>query len=287
MPIDDDEFLRWTGAGQNQATGTPGLGLGLGGGAFNDGSKIYLPGQGGPVPGIPQNRNFVTAGQAKSLPLSWMQSDPETLKKFVNTGILNKVPGFDVGMGLPEIQKAWENLLEQSWAMNKYMPGDESKKLTPWDVLNSYSNTKMNFGTVKRGDWMYDVATGEKVKYVGPKSKTSTQKKIDLSSAEDVRAIATNALAEILGRAPNAEELAQFRTSINAFEEKNPLMATTTETLNDMGEVVATDTKQSGGVSTEARGLLISDTAKKGPEYAKFQSGTTYWNALMQMMGGG
>lgn len=302
----DDDFLRLTGASQNQATGTPGIGLGVGGGSFRDNSKIYLPGFKPiePFTGIrPRDwdvkgtarqqgiekpeRNTMSAGEARGLPLQWLQNDPETLKKFVNTGVLNKIPGFDVGMGMPEVMQAWNRLLEDSWMMNNYMPGGEDKKFTPWDVMNSYSNADNKFGTVKRGDWLYDIATGEKVKYVGPKSKTSTQKKIDLSNAEDVRAIATNALAELLGRAPNAEELAQFRTSINAFEEKNPLMATTTETLDDRGEVIATETKQTGGVSAEARGLLVSDVAKKGPEYAKFQSGTTYWNSLMQMLGGG
>lgn len=305
----DDDFLKLTGATQNQATGTPGTGLALGGGKFNDSSLIYMPGHGpkaadrpvfpGSRPdwdvkaGLPNQgdqslrRNTLTFKEARSEPLRWMQSDPEMLKKFVNTGVLNKIPGFDVGMGMPEIMHAWDRLLEDSWVMNQRMPGGEDKKFTPWDVMNSYSNPKNKFGTVRKGDWEYDIATGEKVKYVGPKTKTSTQKKIDLSNPEDVRAIATNALSELLGRSPNAEELAQFRLSINSFEEANPAMATTTETLNDMGEVVATDTKTSGGVSDAARQLMIADEAKKGPEYAKFQSGTTYWNALVQMMGGG
>lgn len=297
MPDPDALLSKYTGTSQQQALGSPFSVMATSSGKFSDQSTVYLPGNKyitktpnrfdtSIEKGSSGGRNTVLAGQAKSMPLSWMQNDPETLKQFVNTGILNKVPGFDVGMGMPEIMKAWENLIEQSWMMNKYMPGGEDKKLTPWDVLNSYSNSKMNFGSVRRGDWLYDIATGEKLKYVGPKSKTTTQKKVDLSSAEDVRAIATNALAELLGRAPTAEEMAKFKSSINALEEKNPITATTTETLNDMGEVISTSTRQEGGLSAEARGLAVSGEVKKGPEYGKFQSGTTYWGALMQMLGG-
>jgi hypothetical protein len=296
---DPDKVNQWLNGSDSQQSllGTPGQGagvlLGLGtGGAFNDSSKIYLPGgkytTNGKLGGFATAKYEAvtkTAAEVKSMPLGWMQNDPETLKKFVNQGILNKVPGFDVGMGMPEIMKAWENLVEQSWMMNKYMPGDEGKKLTPWDVLNSYSNNSNKFGTVRRGDWEYDIATGEKVKYVGPKSKTTTQKRVDLSSPEDVKAIATNALAQLLGRAPTAEEMAKFKTSINTLEEQNPTMATTTETLNDMGEVTNTSTTQTGGLSAEARQAAVADQAKQGPEYGKFQSGTTYWGALMQLLG--
>lgn len=285
--------------GQSPAQGPmiPGLGASAAS-KFTDNSDIIMPGWAtvkthfgddvqSPGSRSRNQRNTMKGGVAKSLPLSWMQNDPETLKKFVNTGILNKVPGFDVGMGMPEIMKAWENLLEQSFEMNKYMPGGADRKLTPWDVLNSYSNQAGKFGTIKRGDWLYDIATGEKVKYVGPKTKTQTNKRIDLSSAEDVRAITTNALSELLGRAPTAEELGRFRATINALEESNPITATTTQTLDDMGEVIDTQTRQEGGISAEARAAAITDDTKATPEFAKFQSGTTYWGALVQMLGGG
>lgn len=295
------QFGGVAGGQQSVLGGTTGNGLPLMGYASNkydSNSKIYMGGskytvqeRGGPMGkgqferGTP-SKNYLTASEARGLPLQWMQNDPETLKKFVNQGILNKVPGFGVGMGLPEIMSAWDDLLKATWGMNQYS-AQSGKEFTPWDVLNSYSNNSGKFGTVRRGDWEYDIATGEKVKYVGPKSKTTTQKRIDLSSAEDVRAIATNALAELLGRAPTQEELGQFRASINSLEEKNPTLATTTETLNDMGEVIDTSTKTSGGLSAEARAMAVSDKAKAGPEYGKYQSGTTYWGALMQMIGGG
>lgn len=292
---DPDYLAQFGGATQQSILGgTTSLGLPLtaNNGKFSGTSLVYMQGlkkvapnpQQPPVKG---GRLTVTADEARREPLRWMQEDPETLKKFVNSGVLNKVPGFDVGMGMPEIMQAWDKLLEDSWMMNKYMPGGEDKKFTPWDVLNSYSNQSGRFGTIRRGDWEYDVATGEKVKYVGPKNKTTTEKRVDLSSVEDVKAITTNALSQLLGRAPTAAELSKFRSTINNLEQQNPTMATTTQTLNDMGEVVNTDTKTSGGLSAEARAQAVAEGAKQGPEYGKFQSGTTYWGALMQMMGGG
>lgn len=223
---------------------------------------------------------YGTYDSARAMPFQWSS---DILKQFVNQGILNKVPGFSSGMGMPEIVSAWDDLVKASIAFNQ---SDPNRKWTPWDVLNSYQ-TDGKFGTIKKGDWLYDVATGEKVKYVGPKSKTQTDKRIDLSSAEDVKALTTQVLTQTLGRAPTAAEVAQYKATLNAQEQANPTITTQTQTLNDMGEVVSTKTNTSGGLSADAKAQLLSDKSKQGPEYGKYQSGTTYYNAMMQMIAGG
>lgn len=260
------------------------------------GEKIYLgPGSGGQsyagqAISEPMRRrmeaesNSMSYDQARGLPLSWLSSNPNKLRDFVNMGVLRKIPGFNVNMGMPEILSAWDDMLLASWGINK--AGGGGKTWSPWDVMNSYSNSGMNFGTVRRGDWLYDVGTGEKVKYVGPKSKTTTQKRIDLSSPEDVKALTTQMLSELLGRAPTAEELGKYKSAINAYEQSNPMIATTTETLNDMGEVVSTSTKTEGGASEAAKSMVVTEQAKQGPEYGKYQSGTMYWGAMMDLLGG-
>ena len=73
---------------------------------------------------------------------------------------------------------------------------------------------------------------------------------------------------------------------MGSYEQAHPSLATTTTQLNDQGEATGSSTTTSGGVSDAARQQLITDQAKKGPEYGKFQSATTYFNAMMQMMGG-
>lgn len=217
--------------------------------------------------------------EARLLPTTW---DKATLAKFVNNGILNKVYGFGADMGMPEIVSAWDDLVQSSINLST---GD--KKWTPWEIMDSYGNAG-KFGTVKSadGDWLLDAATGEKIKYIGPRTKTTTEKHVDLSSPEDVRALTTQMLTELLGRAPTSEELSKYRSSISGLEKANPTVTKTTTTLNDRGEVEASDSTTSGGTTDAARGMLITDAAKQGPEYGKFQSATTYFNAMMQMMGG-
>lgn len=263
-------------------------------GQMTNSSPIYLSQGGAPHhagenplarPASPQ-WNTLTYDQARLLPSQWMESDPNMLKQLVNKGILNKVPGFQVGMGMPDIISAWDELVKSSYEMNQSKTNG-AKKWTPWDVLDTYGNTKMNFGTVRQGDWLYDIATGAKVKYVGPKSKTTTSRDVNLSSAEDVKALTTQVLTQALGRAPTAAEVAQYKSTINAQENENPTLTTTTQTMNDQGEVGSQSTKTTGGFDSTAQAQLVQDQAAKSPEFAKYQSGTTYWNALMQMMTGG
>lgn len=263
-------------------------------------STIYMPGindsphstseameraKKGPQPGA------LTYDQVKGLPAQWMQGDPDMLKKLVNKGIINKVPGFDVGMGLPEIMSAWDDLVQASFAANQ-ASGEGGKKWTPWDILDTYSNSKNKFGTVKKGDWEYDVATGERIRYIGQTSKTTTSKSVNLSSFEDVQALTTQVLTQALGRAPTPVELAQYKSTINGAQEKNPTVTTTTSQLSgDVStgnvETTAQNSVTSGGFSNDAAAQMVQNNAKKGPEYGKYQSGTTYYNALMQMLTGG
>ena len=229
-----------------------------------------------------------TYGEAQTLPASWDQS---TLQKFVNTGIIKNVPGFQVGMGMPEIMSAWDDMLKSSWSMNKNLQ-EGQKAWTPWDVLNSYGNSKNKFGTVTKDGWQYDVATGERIKYVGKTTKTTTSKQIDLSNPGQVKAIVTDSLRQLLGRAPTDKELAQYRASINGYENANPQVSTTTQTLTPdvaTGEVNVTgqNTVTAGGVTDVDRQQLISDSATQTKEYGKYQAATTYWNAMMQMIAGG
>lgn len=241
----------------------------------------YGPGRG---LGVSLN-NTTTYDQAQNLPGSWYANDKKFYEQFMNKLIMYKFPGANSDMGLPEVGKAWDALLSTAIQLNK--AGNGKNNWTPWDVLESYNRPAGSMGTYKSGDWLIDAATGERVKYVGPRTKTNTQTAIDLSNAEQVQAIATQALTEMIGRAPTAKELAQFKSTLNNYERSNPETTTTTEHLNDMGEVVSTNVVHAGGVSDAARASVLGEGVKKTKEYGKYQSGTTYFNALMAMIGGG
>ncbi len=230
---------------------------------------------------------FTTYQDAQSLPGTWYANDPQRYKQFVAKLIMYKYPGASADMGLPEAMSAWDDLLKMSITLNKSQGKDQKTNWTPFNILDSYNRPAGSMGTYKSGDWLIDSATGEKVKYVGPKSKTSTQTAIDLSNPEQVQAIATQTLTQMIGRAPTDKELATFKATLNGYEKEHPETTTTTDTYNDMGEVSASNVVHSGGVTDAARQTVLGKGVEKTKEYGKYQGGTTYFNALMQMVGGG
>jgi hypothetical protein len=281
-----------------------GLGSGITLAAPNASSKVWLGSSIAPIGVIPvggqkeqkgqpagplygKDAGYVSYGEAVLAPANdWSQSQ---LAKFVNQGIINKVPGFDVGMGMPQIQAAWQKMVDASVLYNQGVK-DGQKPWTPWDVLNSWSNSKGKFGTTTKDGWVYDVATGERLKYVGPTTKTTKSTQLDLSSPEQVQALAQSALQQALGRNPNAKELAQFKSTIAGYERAHPQVTTTTSTLTPdlaTGSLDVTDQQSTstGGVTDAERAGLITEATQKTPEYHKYQA-ANYFQMLLGMVGG-
>lgn len=293
-------------ADPNQILAELGLsgGVGQGGGyglmssQLTDSSMVYLGDMGRPVglqgPFSATQPYSLAYAQAKIAPRDWSSSQ---LKTFVNTGIVNKIPGFEAGMGLPEVLDAWDRMIQTSYQLNQGLP-ENAKKWTPMDVMKTYANDKGNQGTKREGDWVYDVATGERIKYVGKTTRKQTSKQVDLSSAEDVQALTTQVLREALGRAPTAKELAQFKSTITGFEQAHPTVSTTVQTITpemieeaktsggDVWSTATAETTTKGGVTDAARAQLVSESTMETKEYGKYQSGTTYFNALLGLIGG-
>lgn len=229
-----------------------------------------------------RHSGMVTYDSAQNLPGKWYADDQNFYKSFIAKAILYKLPGASSDMGLPEAGQVWDNLLQTSIQLSK----TTGRNWTPWDVMESYNRPAGSLGTRKVGDWLVDNASGEKVKYVGPKSKTTKSTAIDLSDPKEVQAIATQVLTQMIGRAPSDKEMAQFKASLNDYERSHPEVTTTTENYDDQGNVVSTNAVRSGGVSDAARQAVLSDKVQDTKEYGKYQGGTTYFNALMQMIGG-
>lgn len=248
----------------------------------------YVPYAPGVTPLQRQQEGYRSYGDAVLAPTQWGENQ---LRQFVNQGIINKVPGFEVGMGMPQIQNAWQNMVQASILFNQGLKPGQTP-WTPMDVLKSYGSGGMKgkFGTKREGDWVYDVATGERIKYVGPTSKTVTSKHVDLSSPEQVQALVTQTLREAIGRAPTAKELAKFKASIVGFEQAHPTVTTTTQQLKpDLAtgqvDVTSESSTTSGGVTDAARAALVQEPTKETKEYGKYQA-ATYFGQLMQMIGG-
>lgn len=249
----------------------------------NVGKKYLQPVRAEGIGYIRPSSGSTTYNAAQNLPGVWYNENPKAYKEFLNKAVLYKLPGASPDMGLPEVGKVWDDLLQTAIGLSKAT----GREWSPWDVLESYNRKPGSLGTSRQGDWLVDNSTGERVKYVGPKTKTTTSRSVDLSSPEEVQALAQQVLTQMIGRAPTDKELAQFKASMNAFERENPQVTTTTQHLDDMGEVVSTDQATSGGVSEAALAGLVQDDVKETKEYGKYQGGTTLFNALLQMVGSG
>lgn len=237
----------------------------------------------GNVQGPGLNEGLTNYDNAQNLPTQWYSNDKSFYNEFIAKAIMYKLPNADPDMGLPEAGAVWDSLLQTAIKLSN----TTNRTWTPWDVMESYNHKPGTLGTHRVGDWIIDNATGEKVKYVGPRSKTTTQTSVDLSDPETAQALITNSLTQLLGRAPSDGELARFRSTLTGYERANPSVATTTESYDDQGNVVSSRTTRSGGVTDAGRQAVLADRIDDSPEYAKYQAGTTYFNALLGLIGGG
>jgi hypothetical protein len=235
-------------------------------------------------PMISGDSNKMSAyAQARLQPLDWSS---DQLAQFVNKGVMNKVPGFDTNMGMPEVLSAWDDLIKSAYAMNQKDPNNP--KWTPDDVMNTYANPKGKFGTVTRGNWEYDIATGEKIRYVGPLSKTTTSTQIQELTREDALALTKNSMASMLGRAPSAAEVGQYLNILNGYEKEHPQTTTTTTQIDpNTGEAANSASTTTGGTTAAGRQALLEEQMKQSPEYGAFQAATTGMSWLAQAISKG
>jgi hypothetical protein len=229
-------------------------------------------------------REMVEFQDAARLPAQW---DEKQLKDFVNKTILYKVPGASPDMGMPEILSIWDDMLKTSWAIST-----PEKPVTPWEILDSYAKSEGKFGTTVQDGWVIDLSTGKRIGYKGSLTKKTKRTEVNLTSPEEVHAIMNQALADALGRAPTDKELATFRASVSAMEAQRPQVSEVTTQLKpnlETGQLeeVSSSAVNSGGVSQGDIQQAAQEAAQRSPEYGKYQSGTTYFDAMMQMITGG
>lgn len=244
----------------------------------------YAPGYKPETDRFVGDREMVSFQDASRMPMDWNEKQ---LKDFVNKAILYKVPEASPDMGMPEILSIWDNMLRVAWATST-----PDKPVSPYDILDSYAKTDGKFGTTVQNGWVIDLSTGKRIGYKGDLTKKSKRSEVNFTSAEEVHAIMNQALADALGRAPTDSELAQFRASVASMESSRPATSEVTTTYKpnlETGELeeVSSSATSSGGVSSGDIQQAASQLAQKTPEYGKYQSGTTYFDAMMQMITGG
>lgn len=209
--------------------------------------------KGGPAPGT---QITLPASGATSQFYSW---DQATRDKFLTQASL---AGYDTkNMKDGQLAALWGNYVAQ--AASYYGAG---VTVTPWDIMakdraqrEAYMNT--------------------------PRTVKQTSKSYDLSTEGDARAIFYTAAQQLLGRDPTKAEVSAFQKSLNAMERQNPTVTTTT--ANYLGDTLQSqESTTTGGVKEGARQMMSMDQAKAKPEYGAYQAATTYFDAMMDMLGG-
>lgn len=161
-----------------------------------------------------------------------------------------------------QFANAWGSYVGQAAA---YYRNGQGKQITPWDVL--VMDRRNREGQV-------------------PKTTTNTSTSVNLSSQADVEAAAYDIARSLLGRAPTDAEIARYTSIINARERANPAKTTTTTTTQPGGDSTSSSTS-SGGFGAGAAQDEIRKQAQGEEGYAEYQAATTYFGALMGMLGGG
>jgi hypothetical protein len=181
-----------------------------------------------------------------------------------------------LGDGPVEAGKLWAKLVKEA---AKY--GAAGKKVSPLDILAAYVGSSGGKSAwVRQGDFDVNTVTGEK-RYVGPRFKTQTDTRVDLTDPDTARAMATKIFQDMMGRDPGAGELTAFGRALNEAERSSPVVqSTTTEYDMKSGEPIGTNTSSSGGLTADARAYIGEQQIKKKKEYGATQAVTTYQNAL-------
>jgi len=203
-----------------------------------------------------QGVGLQTVSQLTGQYYSW---DTKTKDKFLAHA---ELAGYDTrNMKDGQLASLWGQYVQQAAAY--YSQG---RTVTPWDIMTK------------------DGAQREAYLRT-PRTVTQKSTQYDLSTEGDARAIFYTAAQQLLGRDPTKSEVGSFQKALNAMERANPTVTTTTS--NYVGDTLQSQESTSqGGVKEGARQMEAMDVAKAKPEYGAYQAATTYFDAMMEMLGG-
>ena len=210
------------------------------------------------APPVPQ---AVTADLAEA---SWLDMTDAEKLQFLK---LAKQGGLISGKVTPaDLAAAWSKATSLAAAYNQ--TADHTKWVSPWEAVtrlamrDAAANGAAFDGLSDGNDPTHTVQQSSRVR------KYTTQQLA--TSARDI-------LRQELGRAPNEQELGAFTLAVNKAAEASPETVTTTTDTDGLGNSTSSSSS-SGGIDPQA---IITDQAKRNPEYAKFQGGATYFQAAM------
>jgi len=198
-------------------------------------------------------------GTVSSVAGQYYSWDQKTKDKFLANA---ELAGYDTrNMKDGQLAALWGSYVQQ--AASYYAQG---RTVTPWDIMTKDGQQREAYLNT-------------------PRTVTQKSTSYDLSTEGDARAIFYTAAQQLLGRDPTKAEAREFQKALNAMERANPTVTTTT--ANYIGDTLQSQNSTTeGGVKEGARQMSAMDMAKAKPEYGAYQAATTYFDAMMEMLGG-
>lgn len=210
----------------------------------------------------PTGDNTRTVSSVANDPLLWSEDEiKKAIKKFNDAGMTNV-------NDLPSLQQAWGQLAQMAGA--RYSLSSGKIKVTPWDMLDLYKKTNTGSGSGGGGGF-----TG---------THSSVQKTVSQISQGDAWASLRQTTQQLLGHDPSDQEVRDFAYRMNSLAAQNPTISHTTGTYAD-GALTNSTTKTTGGFTANDVQEHAYDDAQSDPDYAEFQSATTYFNAALSALG--
>ncbi|WP_181642235.1 hypothetical protein [Nocardioides massiliensis] len=238
------------------------------GGRKRQAKSMYDPNAGSPRRADALGEDFgvyeepveATLTHAQNRPYMWDEKKIlDAMKKMREAGL--NVTDFDT------MTQVWGGLVNR--AAHIYSLSGGTKKVTPWDVLDMHKSESAAAGS------LVDYESG---------SKTTTQRTVSEITEGQGWQVMQQVLAQQLGRDPSDDEVRDFTFRMNQSAARNPSI---TETIQryQAGEIVEADSTTTGGWTGADVMRSAEQEAQADPDWAEYQSATTFFNATLGALG--
>ena len=175
-------------------------------------------------------------------------------------------------MDLAAAEKVWRVSVDR--AANFAAQG---KQVTPMEAFAMYAGRGSASGKRDLGP------VGADGKPLANRTIVEKSRRVDITNATQAKSIITEAFLTSMGREPTSAEVRTLTRTLNAEQSANPDTLTSTQSYNSLGNPTGVPSSVTAGGLDAAQ--YVSDKAKADPEAAAYQGATTYFSALMSMLG--
>lgn len=248
-------------------------------GQLDPNDRVYMGHQssevvGTPEPGSPRptitksTPKSMTVQQAMNLPYTWYGTDDKKIQLLQKQ---MRQAGYSIGSGgdaFGDMVSVWQGLVQQ--ASQVYVQSDGKNLVTPYDILSSRKKQAIADGRVDSN---------------GNSISTSTSRSINDLSQGEAWQVLQGTMQQMLGRDPTDQEVRDFLSAANNDASQDPTVTKTTTTTNSRTGVSNSKSNTTGGYTAADAAKSAYDNLHNDADYAKYQSATTYFNAMVSALG--